>query len=468
MIFQNFRLFKYFFMMTIFFSPSLCFAEAYSVAKGDKLKISIFQWPQYSGESRVDDSGTISLPIMGIRRLPVSGLGLAQIEQKILEKLSTLTEMRNVVVFVDVAEYRPISVLGAVNTPGRYGYSSGTSVLHAVAMAGGLLVPTLLNASQEGDPLRRFVDQTKGRERLDALNVQLWGAVARRARLLADRNGLKVVKFPIELLEYEKNSSKRNITQREIKLFEADKRQFGDEIRILNEQILIVEKEIEILRVHLKDVGTSVKKLELQLKHQSSLVGKGLARRLTIMTVDSRLADMRGEYRRTAVSLMRSRTNLSNIEKNILTAKSQRERKIESALVKTESEIDIVNDKMRHQKSILPNQLGASIGTDYASENELVVDFSIVRDAVEGQKREIAAEDTTLLMPGDILKVRLSNGGRDDGPVGATEIPSAAQSSACGLNELGAVIETRCPADATSARPVVGSSDITMGGADVR
>ena len=102
MIRQKHRLCKFLIMMAILSSPSLCFAEAYSVAKGDKLKISIFQWPQYSGESRVDDSGTISLPIMGIRRLPVTGLGLAQIERKILERLSTLTEMRNVVVFVDV------------------------------------------------------------------------------------------------------------------------------------------------------------------------------------------------------------------------------------------------------------------------------------------------------------------------------------------------------------------------------
>ena len=160
--------------------------------------------------------------------------------------------------------------------------------------------------------------------------MKFWGAVARRARLLADRNGLKTIQFPSELLNFEKNSGKRIISKREIKLLEADRRQFNDVIRISNEQIVIVGKEIKILQTHRKETGAAVKRLELQLKRQSALVGKGLARRLTIMTVDSRLADMRGEYRRTSASLMRSRTNISKIQKNILTAKSQREKKIES------------------------------------------------------------------------------------------------------------------------------------------
>ena len=98
----------------------------------------------------------------------------------------------------------------------------------------------------------------------------------------------------------------------------------------------------------------------------------------------------------------------------------------------------------------------------------MVVVFSIVRDAVEGGKREIAAEETTPLMPGDILKVRLSSVARDTGRVSASEIPSGARSPACGWDESGAVIETKCRPDTTSARPVVGSGDMTMGVADVR
>ena len=57
---------------------------------------------------------------------------------------------------------------------------------------------------------------------------------------------------------------------------------------------------------------------------------------------------------------------------------------------------------------------------------------------------------------------------RDTGRVGASEIRSGARSPACGWDESGAVIETKCRPDTTSARPVVGSGDMTMGVADVR
>ena len=468
MIFRNRQLCKFALIVAILLMPSLCFAKPYFVAKGDKLKVSIFQWPQYSEESRIDDSGTISLPIMGIRRLPVSGLNLAQIEKEILKKLSTVTEMRNVAVFVDVAEYRPISILGAVNTPGRYGYTSGTSVLHAVAIAGGFLIPGQMNASQKSDPYRQFVNQTHGRERLDTLKVELWGAIARRARLVADRNGLDAIKFPAELLEHEKQSGQRGITLREIKILETDRRQIKSEIRILNEQIQIVKKEIGILVLHRKSVGKSVKTLESEVARQRTLVGKGLARRLTIMTVDSRLSDMRGEYRRTSVSLMRSKTHLSEIEKSILTAKNQREKDIETALVATESVIDVINNKLRHQRSILANQLGGPAGSDDTSGNAIVIGYSIVRDSSDGGKQELTVEDTTPLKPGDILKVRLSSVTRGLGGMDTSNLQTGARSSACESNGSATSTDSECGPRATRARADTGSTKLNMGVANVR
>ena len=45
--------------------------------------------------------------------------------------------MPNPSVSVEIAEYRPISVLGEVNRPGQYPYQPGLTMLGAVALAGG-------------------------------------------------------------------------------------------------------------------------------------------------------------------------------------------------------------------------------------------------------------------------------------------------------------------------------------------
>ena len=258
------------------------------------------------------------------------------------------------------------------------------------------------------------------------------------------------------------------ITLREIKILETDRRQIKSEIRILNEQIQIVKKEIGILVLHRKSVGKSVKTLESEVARQRTLVGKGLARRLTIMTVDSRLSDMRGEYRRTSVSLMRSKTHLSEIEKSILTAKNQREKDIETALVATESVIDVINNKLRHQRSILANQLGGPAGSDDTSGNAIVIGYSIVRDSSDGGKQELTVEDTTPLKPGDILKVRLSSVTRGLGGMDTSNLQTGARSSACESNGSATSTDSECGPRATRARADTGSTKLNMGVANVR
>ena len=84
------------------FQSSFSAAADYRVSKGDLLSVSVHQWPEYSGQTRVDDFGLISLPALG--RVPVAGLTLELIEQKIVEKLSTFSDNPGFRVVVDVAD----------------------------------------------------------------------------------------------------------------------------------------------------------------------------------------------------------------------------------------------------------------------------------------------------------------------------------------------------------------------------
>jgi len=106
----------------------------YELDTGDRISINIFRHPDLSGEFEIDGSGRIAFPLIG--EVQAEGLSSRQLEQRITERLQDgyLVDPQ---VGVEILTYRPFFILGEVNNPGRYEYSSGMTVLNAVAMAGG-------------------------------------------------------------------------------------------------------------------------------------------------------------------------------------------------------------------------------------------------------------------------------------------------------------------------------------------
>ena len=79
-------------------------------------------------------TGQITFPLLGLVR--AEGMTIEQLRVEIQEALNRdyLVDPR---VSVEVLNYRPIYVLGQVNSPGSYAYSVGMTVRQAVALAGG-------------------------------------------------------------------------------------------------------------------------------------------------------------------------------------------------------------------------------------------------------------------------------------------------------------------------------------------
>jgi len=107
---------------------------AYRLGSGDRVRVTIFEHPELSGEFEVDGSGRLALPL--IRGLNALGLSLPGLEDAIAERL-TGERIVNPKVSVDLVKSRPVCVLGEVVKPGCYDYFYGMRVSSAIAMAGG-------------------------------------------------------------------------------------------------------------------------------------------------------------------------------------------------------------------------------------------------------------------------------------------------------------------------------------------
>lgn len=130
------------FWILALFCASLAGAQApgkdpYKVGPRDLLDIRVYEDEKLSGERRVSENGLINLPLLG--DVAVAGKTTPEIALA-LEKALEDKYMQRASVDVQVMEYRsrPISVIGAVKSPGNLGFSGRWTLLEALTAAGGL------------------------------------------------------------------------------------------------------------------------------------------------------------------------------------------------------------------------------------------------------------------------------------------------------------------------------------------
>jgi polysaccharide export outer membrane protein len=107
----------------------------YRLAVDDQVRIITFGQEQLTGQFRVNDRGTIAVPLLGAIR--ANGLTSGELEREIERNLKEKKILLDPSVSVEVVGYRPMFILGEVTKPGQYPYEPGMTVLTAVAIAGG-------------------------------------------------------------------------------------------------------------------------------------------------------------------------------------------------------------------------------------------------------------------------------------------------------------------------------------------
>lgn len=110
-------------------------AENYHLGPGDQIRVITYDEPQLTNTFTVGADGKISFPLVG--RMDASGATPNQFASELETALRKSGFLSQPSVSVEVAQYRPISVLGEVNHPGQYPYQPGMTMLDAVALAGG-------------------------------------------------------------------------------------------------------------------------------------------------------------------------------------------------------------------------------------------------------------------------------------------------------------------------------------------
>ena len=108
---------------------------SYTIGNDDVLAISVWKEPDLTKSIPVRADGKISLPLVG--EMQATGKTPLQLEHDISEKLKGYITAPEVNVIVQQVNSRKFNILGEVGKPGSYSLTASTTLVDAIAMAGG-------------------------------------------------------------------------------------------------------------------------------------------------------------------------------------------------------------------------------------------------------------------------------------------------------------------------------------------
>jgi len=123
----------------LFLSPGFAAQSADVLGVGDSVRVTVFQYPDLTTDTRISQRGTIIFPMVG--EIKIDGLTPAGAGAKIARQLKQGKFLLNPQVHVAMTELRSrqVSVLGQVNKPGRYALDeTSVKLTDVLALAGGV------------------------------------------------------------------------------------------------------------------------------------------------------------------------------------------------------------------------------------------------------------------------------------------------------------------------------------------
>lgn len=107
------------------------------IGNDDKLNINVWKDTELTKTVQVRPDGKISMPLIG--ELQAAGRTPLQLENEITDKLKAFIAQPDVTVIVEQINSQKFNILGKVSKPGSYPLTATTTVLDAIAGAGGFL-----------------------------------------------------------------------------------------------------------------------------------------------------------------------------------------------------------------------------------------------------------------------------------------------------------------------------------------
>jgi protein involved in polysaccharide export with SLBB domain len=400
---------------------SPAFSDGFTITPQMKLRLTVVewapakgefeQWTALGGEFVVSQAGTVTLPVIGSIKIgSLDSAGLASEVAKVLQARIGLVNKPEVT--VEVVEYPPIYVVGDVSKPGEYPFRSQMTALQALALGGGELKS---DRSQSGMEIRIVGE-------LQTIERDLLRSTTRIARLQAEAAGAKDIVFP-SMLDSADTELVTEVQKQERTIFTARANELFRQTKSLEELHALLNAEINVLEEKIKAADTGIASAEREFNAVSDLVAKGIAVASRKSDLERALAGYRTDRLDHVTAVMRARQAITEAMRNLDGLRDRQQTEVASELQQERANFDHLKLKQTVSQKLLVDTLA---GQRTADSHEPPITFTITR-LTDGETAELAATQSTPLMPGDVVQITSGRKGArgDAGSLASTSTSSA-------------------------------------------
>ncbi len=398
------------FLVLLGFGPAS--AGPYKLGPQDKLRLrvyewraqvgEVYEWTALNGDFVIASSGMVSLPLIG--EINAAGRTTSELAEAISQQMVEQIKLRlPPKVAVEIAEYRPFYIVGAVAKPGAYPYQPGLTVLRALSLAGGLPRP------QDDNPLRLGREVITGKGTVKQLSLKANQLLATKARLQAEQKQASEITFPDELVKAKGNPEMARILAQEESIFTARRTALTTQIATLKRLKTYLVSQVKSLQDQVKLKASELSIVLKELGNVSTLVQKGLSISSREFGLERLKAELSSEQLRLETEVLRAQQEISRTDVAIDEAQNNRAMEVATQLRTTEAELDDAITRYKTEEKLLYDSevvYPRLLTTRRQKSQEDEPKYTIVRVS-DGKQQDIAGDELTEVLPGDTLKVEL-------------------------------------------------------------
>lgn len=352
------------------------------------------QWGALGGEYVVSDTNTITIPVLG--SIAVGDLDDAELASEIAKRLKDrIGLVETPATTVEVVDYASIYVVGDASKPGEYKFSTGLTVLQALAMSGGEVRPT--------SAMQNSMDVTKLVGELKELDDSTTRSTAKIDRLEGEMSGSKTLDFSKQLAEADQFTAA--VYHQEQIIFEARENAVERKSKSLMELRDLLAEEIRVLEAKIKSTDANIKSIQQQVDSTAMLVAKGALVATRQAEVERDLRSYQNDRLDITTAIMRARQSISQTTRDLQALTDERLTQVASELQAERATLVQLRVKHDTSQKLMISNLSA-MGSVQRTGDKPSIAFTIVRRQ-DGNIDEIEASETTMLLPGDVVKVKL-------------------------------------------------------------
>ena len=223
--------------------------------------------------------------------------------------------------------------------------SSRKTIQH---LEGGIVKDILVS---DGDVVRSgqvlvALDDTRARAEVESLRAQMWDAMAREARLLAEQQARDQITFPTGLQAIAEHVAVGAVLATQQNIFETRRKVYESQLDVFDRKKSEIDEEIKGLKAQGAAAAQRSAIVHEELEMVSTLVDKGLERRPRLLNLQREMADVEGRRGEIAAQISRAEQVINESNATRFKLESDRQNEIAQSLREAQNQIFQLREKL--------------------------------------------------------------------------------------------------------------------------